>query len=102
MRFSAEALRTLQSHSWPGNVRELRNVVAKVAMAASGPEIGAADVLADLSAEQQKSNIPLPAGDLQDMERQMVMKALENTGGHRAEAAEQLGISRRTLDRKST
>jgi Bacterial regulatory protein, Fis family/Sigma-54 interaction domain/PilZ domain len=99
-RFSAEALRTLQSHSWPGNVRELRNVVAKVAMAATGPEIGAADVLADLSAEQQKSDIPLPAGDLQDMERQMVMKALENTGGHRAKAAEQLGISRRTLTRK--
>jgi transcriptional regulator with PAS, ATPase and Fis domain len=100
MRFSSEALRTLQSHSWPGNVRELRNIVAKVAMAASGTEIGAADVLAELSAEQQKTDIPLPSGDLQDMERQMVMKALENTGGHRAKAAEQLGISRRTLSRK--
>ncbi len=99
MRFCSEALRTLQSHSWPGNVRELRNVVAKVAMAASGPEIGEADVLAELSAEQ-KTDIPLPSGDLQDMERQMVMKALENTGGHRAKAAEQLGISRRTLTRK--
>ena len=100
MRFSADALRTLQSHSWPGNVRELRNIVAKVAMAASGTEIGVADVLAELSAEQQKADIPLPSGDLQDMERQMVMKALENTGGHRAKAAEQLGISRRTLSRK--
>jgi transcriptional regulator with PAS, ATPase and Fis domain len=100
MKFTPEALRTLQSHPWPGNVRELRNIVAKVAMAASGPEIGAADLLAELSAEQQKSDIPLPAGDLQDMERQMVMKALENTGGHRAKAAEQLGISRRTLSRK--
>jgi transcriptional regulator with GAF, ATPase, and Fis domain len=100
MKFSAEALRTLQSHSWPGNVRELRNIVAKVAMAASGTEIGVAEVLAEFSAEQQKSEIPLPSGDLQDMERQMVMKALENTGGHRAKAAEQLGISRRTLSRK--
>ncbi|MGB6675988.1 MAG: sigma 54-interacting transcriptional regulator, partial [Terriglobales bacterium] len=100
MKFNPEALRTLQSHSWPGNVRELRNIVAKVAMAASGPEIGEADVRAELSAEQQKAAIPLPSGDLQDMERQMVMKALENTGGHRAKAAEQLGISRRTLSRK--
>ena len=99
-KFSAEALRTLQSHSWPGNVRELRNIIAKVAMAASGPEIGAADVLAELSAEQQKSEMPLPSGDLQDMERQMVMKALADTGGHRAKAAKQLGISRRTLSRK--
>jgi transcriptional regulator with PAS, ATPase and Fis domain len=100
MRFSPEALRTLQSHSWPGNVRELRNIVAKVAMNAAGPEIGESDVLAELSAEQQKATIPLPSGDLQDMERQMVMKALENSGGHRAKAAEQLGISRRTLTRK--
>jgi transcriptional regulator with PAS, ATPase and Fis domain len=101
MKFSAEALRALQTHSWPGNVRELRNIVAKVAMAASGPEIGAAEVLAEFSAsEQQKNDIVLPSGDLQDMERQMVMKALENTGGHRAKAAEQLGISRRTLTRK--
>ena len=100
LKFSAEALRALQAHSWPGNVRELRNVVAKVAMAASGPEIGADGVLAELSAEQQKAAIPVPTGDLQDMERQMVLKALENTGGHRAKAAEQLGISRRTLTRK--
>ena len=100
MRFNAEALRLLQSHSWPGNVRELRNVIAKVAMVAAGPEIGASDVAAELSSEQQKTNIPVPSGDLQDMERQMVMKALENTGGHRAKAAEQLGISRRTLSRK--
>jgi hypothetical protein len=100
LKFSVEALRALQSHSWPGNVRELRNIIAKVAMAASGTEIGEADVLGELSAEQRKTEIPLPAGDLQDMERQMVMKALENSGGHRAKAAEQLGISRRTLTRK--
>lgn len=100
MKFGPEALRSLQSHSWPGNVRELRNVVAKAAMAASGPEIGAVDLLSDLSTAQKKIDIPLPTGDLQDMERQMVMKALENTGGHRAKAAEQLGISRRTLSRK--
>jgi transcriptional regulator with PAS, ATPase and Fis domain len=100
MHFSPEALRALQSHSWPGNIRELRNVIAKVAMLASGKEIGASDVTAELSADQQKTNIPVPSGDLQDMERQMVLKALENTGGHRAKAAEQLGISRRTLSRK--
>jgi hypothetical protein len=100
LHFSSEALRALQSHSWPGNIRELRNVIAKVAMLASGKEISASDVMAELSAEQQKTNIPVPSGDLQDMERQMVMKALENTGGHRAKAAEQLGISRRTLSRK--
>jgi len=100
MRFSPDALPMLQSYSWPGNVRELRNIVTKVAMAASGPSISAEEVRSELSAEKQQIDIPMPTGDLQDMERQMVMKALENTGGHRAKAAEQLGISRRTLTRK--
>jgi len=98
--FTPDALRALQAYSWPGNIRELRNTVAKVAMACAGPEISAADVQAELSTEQAKAEIPAPLGDLEDMERQMVMKALEHTGGHRAKAAEQLGISRRTLSRK--
>jgi DNA-binding NtrC family response regulator len=100
--FTPEALRALQAYSWPGNVRELRNTVAKVAMAETGPEISATAVQAELSIEQgsNQSQTPTPLGDLEGMERQMVMKALEHTGGHRAKAAEQLGISRRTLSRK--
>ena len=42
----------------------------------------------------------LPEGNLENMEEQMIIRALEQTGGHRAQAAEQLGISRRTLSRK--
>ena len=42
----------------------------------------------------------LPVGNLESMEEQMILKALERTGGHRTLAAEQLGISRRTLSRK--
>ncbi len=100
--FSAEAMHVLQAHAWPGNVRELRNVVAKAAMASTGTEISGAEVTSELTSHSQKlvsEGLPT-SGGLEDMERQMVMKALENTGGHRAKAAEQLGISRRTLSRK--
>jgi transcriptional regulator with PAS, ATPase and Fis domain len=100
LKFSADALKALQSHSWPGNIRELRNVVAKLAMAVSGPEISVSDVLTEVSSSKEKSGVPSLAGGLEEMERQMVLKALENTGGHRAKAAELLGISRRTLTRK--
>jgi hypothetical protein len=99
-KFSADALRALQAYTWPGNIRELRNLVAKLAVSATGLEISGADVGAELSKEQGRTDLPTPTGDLEGMERQMVMKALENTGGHRAKAAEQLGISRRTLSRK--
>ena len=45
--------------------------------------------------------VPLGSlGNLENMEEQMIIRALEQTGGHRAQAAEQLGISRRTLSRK--
>jgi DNA-binding protein Fis len=101
--FSGDALTALQSHDWPGNIRELRNLVAKLAMAGTGAQISAAEVLAELSGEKPVATLAgaaLPLGNLENMEEQMIISALERTGGHRAQAAEQLGISRRTLSRK--
>lgn len=99
-QFNAEALRALQAYSWPGNIRELRNLVAKCAMESTGTEIGAAEIQKELSGGSGKSETVHALRGLDGMERQMVLKALENTGGHRAKAADQLGISRRTLSRK--
>jgi DNA-binding NtrC family response regulator len=99
-RFNSEALRALQAYSWPGNIRELRNVVAKCAMESMGAEIGGAEIHKELSAGSGKTETISALRGLDGMERQMVLKALENTGGHRAKAADQLGISRRTLSRK--
>ena len=101
--FAADALRALQAHDWPGNVRELRNLVAKLAMAGQGAYISVADVLGELSGDKSVATlggVTLPLGNLESMEEQMIISALERTGGHRAHAAEQLGISRRTLTRK--
>jgi transcriptional regulator with PAS, ATPase and Fis domain len=100
---SADALAALQSHDWPGNIRELRNLVAKLAMAAPGDQIAVTEVLAEFSGEKPTAMLAgtvLPLGNLENMEEQMIISALERTGGHRAQAAEQLGISRRTLSRK--
>jgi hypothetical protein len=90
----------LSCYSWPGNVRELRNLVAKLSMAAARPEISSEDLLSEISGEKLKHEQALPATNLEGMEEQMIIKALETTGGHRGLAAEQLGISRRTLSRK--
>lgn len=101
--FSADALAALQAHSWPGNIRELRNLVAKLAMSALKPQITADDVIAELHEEHPAAGAAikaLPQGNLENMEEQMIIRALEQTGGHRSQAAEQLGISRRTLSRK--
>jgi PAS domain S-box-containing protein len=101
--FTAEALAALQSNDWPGNIRELRNLVAQLAMAGTGKQITLAEVQAELSGATQavrQAGTSVPLGNLDNMEEQMIIRALESTGGHRAQAAEKLGISRRTLSRK--
>ncbi len=101
--FSQEAVRALQSYSWPGNIRELRNVVTKLALNSPNAEIGSTEVREEVSqakGEEPSREMVVASADLGAMEEQMIVTALEKTGGHRALAAEQLGISRRTLSRK--
>jgi PAS domain S-box-containing protein len=100
--FSPEAVTALLSHPWPGNIRELRNLVAKIVMDSPGPEVEGATIKAALSGEPSvlRQTASMPVGNLDSMEEQMIIKALERTGGRRTLAAEQLGISRRTLSRK--
>ncbi len=100
--FSSQAVSALLSHAWPGNIRELRNLVAKVAMEFSSSEIDFSKLSAALTGEPAalRQTASMPVGNLDSMEEQMIIKALERTGGQRTLAAEQLGISRRTLSRK--
>jgi PAS domain S-box-containing protein len=100
--FSSQAISALLSHPWPGNIRELRNLVAKMAMETSGSEIDFSHLNAALTGEPAalRQTASMPVSNLDSMEEQMIIKALERTGGQRTLAAEQLGISRRTLSRK--
>jgi len=99
MGITAEALEALQRYSWPGNVRELRNTVVRAAILVSDREIGVADLPAAVRDTAQATSF-LPPTSLEQMERQMILQVLNQTGGHYTKAAEVLGISRRTLTRK--
>lgn len=96
-RFSADAVQALMSYGWPGNVRELRNVVLKTAVLSEDPgqEIHSADLPPELTRPPESKD--QLAGDLAAMERKTILDALARAGGHQGKAAEQLGISRRTL-----
>ena len=101
LSFSTDALSALACYTWPGNVRELRNLIAKLSMSATGAQISSDDLLAEISGKNTRTAVPAARPtNLESMEEQMIIKALESTGGHRGLAAEQLGISRRTLSRK--
>jgi two-component system, response regulator FlrC len=100
-RFSGDAVEALLSYSWPGNVRELRNVVFRAVMQAKDPVVAmtAADLqLPGLSMQTDRAG-PL-SGDLSQVERHMIFQALEKSRGNQGQAAQALGISRRTLIRK--
>ncbi len=100
--FAPDAVSALLSHSWPGNVRELRNLMARVAVESKNREIQKSQIMAAMSGNPvaQRQSASMPVGNLDSMEEQMIIRALERSGGHRSQAAEQLGISRRTLSRK--
>ena len=100
-----DALAALEEHDWPGNVRELRNVITRAAVLAESWEIGAADLNLKRRAPQPAAPAPA-AGDpelkrqLGGLEQQVIMEALEKSGGRQDVAAGLLGISRRTLLRR--
>jgi transcriptional regulator with PAS, ATPase and Fis domain len=105
MRLSREALDKLLAYPWPGNIRELRNVIVGVATLHEGTELRAIDLPAEITSGRPATAgpLPIPAHDiteLDDMEKQAILRALERVGGHQGMAADQLGISRRTLSRK--
>ena len=98
--FTPEALDALRHHSFYGNVRELENIIERAMIFADSETIGINDL--DLRSGLQKNDVPkaVPASDvltLRDAERNAIIRALQRWEGNRTRAAEELGISRRTL-----
>jgi DNA-binding NtrC family response regulator len=96
---SPEAMEALRQQAWPGNVRELRNMICKSLIFAEGPCIGLADLGLAVGNSQGPSG-GVSGLSLERNEREMVFKALAESGGHHRNAAKMLGISSRTLSRK--
>jgi two-component system, NtrC family, response regulator AtoC len=99
LRLSTATLRILEAYQWPGNVRELRNVVIGSAVLATGSEI----VPEDLPEELTQANVSAGLAQLSvfgDAERAAISRVLVETRGQQILAAEKLGISRRTLQRR--
>jgi len=101
IEITADEMQYLQQYHWPGNVRELRNLIERSLI------VGALNVSAlyqSLSrAERATRHEALPADrptDLQTLEKQHILSVLESVDGDKTRAAQLLGISRRTLERR--
>ncbi len=92
----------LETYAWPGNIRELRNAVEAAVVTAPGEVLEAARLrLEGPGAKPSTGGWSVPAGmTLEQIEKQILEEALRRNGGNRSLTAEQLGLSRRTIQRK--
>jgi two-component system response regulator FlrC len=103
----------LTAHDWPGNVRELENVIQRALILSTGSIIGAEHLNliakpslaapvaplqpAERAAASALTEIEKRADNMKDLERDHILRTLEEVGGSRKIAIERLGISERTL-----
>lgn len=110
---SAKVLTVLKKHHWPGNVRELRNVMERAVIMSQGKEIllcHLPDYLQKLNNSEEDSmpecivssavNSSYYYREIEKLERQMIIRALTQCQGNRAEAARRLGIHRSVIYKK--
>ncbi len=112
LRLEADAIAALERHPWPGNVRELRNVIERAAAIAgpTGRSIAAEHLPPALRGQTpakaaasapQDADAGLEGGTVRDsvreLERKRIVEALERCSGNQTQAAELLGLPRRTL-----
>ncbi len=95
--WSHEDMLKLQQHEWPGNIRELRNMIERCILLGKPP--------AEYWKQQPKSDIPNESGypldwGLKEVEKHHVTQVVDLHNGNKSAAARDLGVSRKTLDRK--
>jgi two-component system NtrC family response regulator len=94
-------MRVLLDHPLPGNVRELENILERASIVAGDgpidPTLIAAPV--ETGAANPSRGLEIPEGGLilEEVEKELILKALEKAGGNKSRAATLLGLTRRTF-----
>ena len=93
---SPDALRELRAYGWPGNIREVRNAVERAMLLAEGPLLVPPDFPVLAARHHAAHGIALPPEgvDLEQLERSLVVQALERSGHNQTRAAALLGLNR--------
>jgi DNA-binding NtrC family response regulator len=104
---SQEALRILMAYDWPGNIRQFENAVEHaVAMSLTAIEIGPEALPEEVHSRATTSSVPsvsIPdeginfTSVVSELERDLIMRCLEKTGGNKRQAARLLNLSRTTF-----
>ncbi|HXE53863.1 MAG TPA: sigma-54 dependent transcriptional regulator [Tepidisphaeraceae bacterium] len=98
-----EAQQVLMSYSWPGNVRQLRNVIERMVVLSSGPQLGVESLPPEIrpAGGQSVGGMNNLVGiSIEQAEKELIRNTLQLVNGNREQAAKILGIGERTLYRK--
>jgi DNA-binding NtrC family response regulator len=96
-RVSTEAMARLRAHPWPGNVRELRNAVERAMLLVEGEELTPEHFqvsTTSLTRLGEGVELPVAGVNLEQLERSLVVQALERSGWNQTRAASLLGLNR--------
>ena len=92
---SPAAASLLEQYRWPGNVRELRNAIERAMLLVDRSLLEPEDFHADAHVSSPvEFQLPPEGVNLEDVERQLLVQALERAGGNQTQAAQLLGINR--------
>ncbi|HPM80805.1 MAG TPA: sigma-54 dependent transcriptional regulator [Candidatus Anammoximicrobium sp.] len=97
--FTPEAIHLLKSHSWPGNVRELANVIEHATILCDAPPISVEHLPRSFNARGVRMPDLGPVS-LRDLEMHAILQSLDRHDGNKTVAAEELGVSLKTLYNK--
>jgi len=96
---SAALLKEMMRYAWPGNIRELQHAVERAVIMSKTEKLQVEDFFFRDTRNAQTGN-DLPTMNLDDMEKQLIVKALEKYHGNITEAAQELGLTRASLYRR--
>ena len=92
---SAAAMKMLEEYGWPGNIRELRNAIERAMLLIDGNTLEPSHLtMLGRTVSAAKFQLPPEGVKLEELERQLLVQALERSGGNQTQAGELLGINR--------
>ncbi len=97
--FDEETIHLFESYSWPGNLRQMKNAIKYATLLCQGRFITLKELPEELTSDSTKVQTPIHLKD-ENHERNLILKALEESGHNKSKAAILLGIDRKTLYNK--
>ena len=95
-----DAMQEIRERDWPGNVRELNNTIERAVLLCQRDTIDTHDLILEEVSKPNQTGDMLQTTTIEEMERRLIVKTLDETKGNRTHAAKSLGISIRTLRNK--